>query len=397
MSEKNLKARIVHKHDTEANWLKATNFIPKQGEIIIYDIDDNYNYERVKVGDGKTVVSALPFIESSKAEIADRATEADHATSADTATNANHAVSADTATNADTVGGKSASDFALAADLDTLETLVGDTSVSSQISAAVSPINTIIYQDSDDHINIDRVSEDYMNSNVKITGRDIIFTDYAMDEYPIIDTLNNKVDKGHKHAATDITSGTLDTSRLPVVPIKKGGTGVTTLDELKANLGVADSEWTQIYDSGAITTEVNAFANINITGYKKLMVAVKCVNDGTERSSKQGSITFISSTGTQYQFPVWTAMFTNTEETTGNMGWFEIMDGWIICSNASRNLETNNFLSSTEGGTADNLAGIGGCMMKCTKTLSSIMISALDQDEDRYFNAGSRVIVWGCK
>ena len=90
-------------------------------------------------------------------------------------------------------------------------------------------------------------------------------------------------------------------------------------------------------------------------------------------------------------------MFTNTEETTGNMGWFEIMDGWIICSNASRNLETNNFLSSTEGGTADNLAGIGGGMMKCTKTLSSIMISALDQDEDRYFNAGSRVIVWGCK
>jgi hypothetical protein len=125
------------------------------------------------------------------------------------------------------------------------------------------------------------------------------------------------------------------------------------------------------------------------------MVAVKCVNDGTNRASKQGSITFTSMTGIQYQLPVWTAMFTNTAETTGNMGWFEITNGWIVCSNASRNLKTTNFLSDTEGGTADNLAGIGGGVIKCTKTLSTMMISALDQDEDCYFDVGSRLIVWG--
>lgn len=45
----------------ETNWNKATNFIPKKGEIIIYDRDSNYSYERIKVGDGTTVVSALPF------------------------------------------------------------------------------------------------------------------------------------------------------------------------------------------------------------------------------------------------------------------------------------------------------------------------------------------------
>ena len=61
MSEKTFKSRLVQKHDTEANWLKATNFIPKQGEIIIYDIDTTYNYERMKIGDGTTVVSSLPF------------------------------------------------------------------------------------------------------------------------------------------------------------------------------------------------------------------------------------------------------------------------------------------------------------------------------------------------
>lgn len=61
MAEKNINTRIVHKHDTEANWLKAANFIPKQGELIIYDIDDVYTYERFKIGDGKTLVSELPF------------------------------------------------------------------------------------------------------------------------------------------------------------------------------------------------------------------------------------------------------------------------------------------------------------------------------------------------
>ena len=223
---------------------------------------------------------------------------------------------------------------------------------------------------------------------IKTPSLRFFFTDYAMDSYPIIDWLKDKTDKGHKHSAADITSGTL--------PISRGGTGATTAAAARANLVIPDHGWTQIYDSGEITSAVNAFANINISDYKKLMVAVKCVNDGTNRSSKQGSITFTSLTGIQYQLPVWTAMFTNTEETTGNMGWFEITNGWIVCSNASRNLQTTNFLGGTEGGTADNLAGIGGGIIKCTKTLSTIMVSALDQDEDCYFNVGSRLIVWGC-
>ena len=62
MNEKMFNTRIIHKHDIEANWAKALNFIPKQGELIVYDIDENYNYERVKIGDGVTTVSNLPFI-----------------------------------------------------------------------------------------------------------------------------------------------------------------------------------------------------------------------------------------------------------------------------------------------------------------------------------------------
>lgn len=60
-NEKKINSRIVHKHDIEANWLKAVNFIPYLGELIIYDIDDNYSYPRFKVGDGETNVNKLPF------------------------------------------------------------------------------------------------------------------------------------------------------------------------------------------------------------------------------------------------------------------------------------------------------------------------------------------------
>ena len=71
MAEKNLNSRIINKHDIEANWVKATNFIPKQGEIIVYDKDDNYNYPRVKIGDGVTTVVALPFIDDNTLQVAD--------------------------------------------------------------------------------------------------------------------------------------------------------------------------------------------------------------------------------------------------------------------------------------------------------------------------------------
>ena len=62
MAEKNIKTRIIHKHDTEENWNKATNFIPKQGEIIVYDIDLSHSYERIKIGDGTTNVISLPYV-----------------------------------------------------------------------------------------------------------------------------------------------------------------------------------------------------------------------------------------------------------------------------------------------------------------------------------------------
>ena len=101
MAEKKLLGRIVHKHDVQSNWEKATAFIPMKGEIIVYDIDDNYSYERFKIGDGKTLVSSLPFADGAlREELVELINGVD-------------------------------------SKVNTIGTLVGDTAVSEQISSAI--------------------------------------------------------------------------------------------------------------------------------------------------------------------------------------------------------------------------------------------------------------------
>lgn len=48
------------KRDTEQNWEKAKNFIPKKDEVIIYDCA---NTTKIKIGDGVTKVNNLKFVE----------------------------------------------------------------------------------------------------------------------------------------------------------------------------------------------------------------------------------------------------------------------------------------------------------------------------------------------
>ena len=61
MAEKNLNTRIINKHDIATNWALATNFIPKLGEIIVYDADENNPEPRIKIGDGVNKVNDLKF------------------------------------------------------------------------------------------------------------------------------------------------------------------------------------------------------------------------------------------------------------------------------------------------------------------------------------------------
>lgn len=101
MAEKRIIGRVVQKHDIEANWLKATNFTPMQGEVIVYDIDENYSCERIKIGDGVQNVNTLPFVdEALRTEILEQISNVD-------------------------------------TKVNDVSTLVGDTSVSDQINEAL--------------------------------------------------------------------------------------------------------------------------------------------------------------------------------------------------------------------------------------------------------------------
>lgn len=64
MAQDTVKARIRLKTDTESNWNKALNFVPLKGEVIVYSIDESHPFCRLKIGDGKTNVVGLPFIDS---------------------------------------------------------------------------------------------------------------------------------------------------------------------------------------------------------------------------------------------------------------------------------------------------------------------------------------------
>lgn len=61
MADKNFKARIVNKNGTSAEWEKATSFVPKKGELILYT-----DLNKIKIGDGVTKVNDLPFSNDDK-------------------------------------------------------------------------------------------------------------------------------------------------------------------------------------------------------------------------------------------------------------------------------------------------------------------------------------------
>ena len=61
-TEKQFNSRMQQKIDTTANWGKATNFVPKKGEIIVYSDGGGIGVPKIKVGDGATVVGSLKFL-----------------------------------------------------------------------------------------------------------------------------------------------------------------------------------------------------------------------------------------------------------------------------------------------------------------------------------------------
>ncbi len=64
MYGKKIDALVCNKHDTASNWNNdlAKNYVPKAGEILIYDPDSTNEFPRFKVGNGIDKIDNLPFV-----------------------------------------------------------------------------------------------------------------------------------------------------------------------------------------------------------------------------------------------------------------------------------------------------------------------------------------------
>lgn len=110
-----------------------------------------------------------------------------------------------------------------------------------------------------------------------VTGIKLEYGNKATDWTPAPE---DKADTVHTHSASDITSGTLSSSRLPTVPVSKGGTGLTTITSGQVLVGNGagnvttraidttsggTSGSTSLITSGAVYSGLDGKANSNHT------------------------------------------------------------------------------------------------------------------------------------
>lgn len=195
MAEKNIASRIVHKHDTAENWSKATGFIPKLGELIVYDKDDNYSYERLKIGDGATVVNNLPFYGDNKG---------------------------DRIVTASSTDGKSYT-----------ATVPGITELTYGVSFIMIP--NVVSASTTPTLNINGLGSKYIKrglSNLTTSAQPGYINTWLAANIPLRVMYDGTqwIVEGHsKPASVDLYGN---------VPIAKGGTGASTAEEALANLGI---------------------------------------------------------------------------------------------------------------------------------------------------------------
>lgn len=297
MAEKNIKSRIVHKHDTESNWSKATTFIPKQGEIIIYDIDSNHSYERFKIGDGITKVNNLPFADANKVDkISGKGLSTNDYTTAEKNKLASIAEGANktivdselSSTSTDPVQNK-----VVNAAINDLNTLVGDTAVATQISNAVaskadashthddryyteSEIDTKLSGKSDtSHTHSAYVNQNAF-SNIKV-GNTTVAADTATDTVTLVagnnititpDATNDKItiaatDTVYTHPSSGVTAGTYKSVTVNAQGHVTGGSNPTTLSGYGITDAATKSALTAVSDlvgDTAVSAQISDYA-----------------------------------------------------------------------------------------------------------------------------------------
>lgn len=297
MAEKEIKSRVILKHDTEAHWQLAINFTPKQGEIIIYDIDSNHSYERIKIGDGATKVNNLPFADANKVDkISGKSLSTNDYTTAEKnklagiAEGANKTIvdSALSSTSTDPVQNK-----VVNAAINDLNTLVGDTAVATQISNAVaskadvshthddryyteSEIDTKLSGKSDtSHTHSTYVNQNAF-SNIKV-GNTTVAADTTTDTVTLVagnnititpDATNDQItiaatDTVYTHPSSGVTAGTYKSVTVNTQGHVTGGSNPTTLSGYGITDAATESALTAVSDlvgDTAVSTQISDYA-----------------------------------------------------------------------------------------------------------------------------------------
>lgn len=75
MSGKIFNSRIQNKYDDEIKWNSLAEFIPLQGEIIVYSSNENKICPRIKIGDGETLLKDLSFVSDFNTTLIDLSVE----------------------------------------------------------------------------------------------------------------------------------------------------------------------------------------------------------------------------------------------------------------------------------------------------------------------------------
>ena len=267
-------------------------------------------------------------------------------------------------------------------------------------------------------------------SNIAVSGQTTVAADTATDTVTFAgsnvtittDATNDKVTFAVADGSTSakgvvqLTNSTSSTSTTTAATPSSVKSAYDLANTTKTNLEtevnrakaaeaqiVADSTWTKIYDSGSITSKVNAFSGIDMAGYKKIKVAIKCANTNDSAGSSAADIAFVEYLGdsgetiTYSFFGLFGNLISKGTTITAAMAEFTVVDGFIICDNALRSTSASNMFAAGEGQGAWNMTSVGGGLLTCYGAVSEMRVSSAYSSETHYFGAGSRVIVWGCK
>ena len=192
----------------------------------------------------------------------------------------------------------------------------------------------------------------------------------------IYTAVEDKADTSHKHSASDITSGTFSTSLLPIIPVSKGGTGLTSLTSGQAligngtgNVGLraidttngGTSGSTSLITSGAVFAGLTGKANTGHThSYLPLTGGTLTINDYYGLIIKRD----VNEAGAAISYQ-------NTSETIGGAGFlndgnFQISSG----TNTNGNIFKANTTSATFPGTVTATSFIGNLTGNVTGNVS---------------------------